>query len=130
MPFEIRLTESVIALRLCLGTRTLSLVMALTTVLAQALPGSRTQQQDGGLSCACAAAPASTRFQADARVMGGASQGVSSGTMSITRARAGVEPSLRHQWLTPLPSKAASPGPITWGANPGPRRSVICPSRT
>ena len=49
--------------------------------------------------------------------------------MSTTRARAVVLPSVRHQWVTPVASKAALPGPITRGAKPGPRRSVIWPER-
>ncbi|MEB3354762.1 MAG: 16S rRNA (uracil(1498)-N(3))-methyltransferase [Cyanobacteriota bacterium] len=41
VPFEIQLAESVIAQRVGLGVRTLSVDTALITVLAQALPGSR-----------------------------------------------------------------------------------------
>ncbi|MBM5825451.1 MAG: 16S rRNA (uracil(1498)-N(3))-methyltransferase [Cyanobacteria bacterium M_surface_10_m2_119] len=39
VPFEIALAEAVIARRVCLGPRTLSVDTALITVLAQALPG-------------------------------------------------------------------------------------------
>jgi RsmE family RNA methyltransferase len=40
VPFEIQLAEKTIAQRVNLGTRVLSVDTALTTVLAQALPGS------------------------------------------------------------------------------------------
>ena len=40
VPFEIQLAEKTIAQRVNLGTRILSVDTALTTVLAQALPGS------------------------------------------------------------------------------------------
>jgi len=36
-------------------------------------------------------------------------QGDDSSTMSTTRARAGLLVSLRHQWVTPVVSNAASP---------------------
>jgi 16S rRNA U1498 N3-methylase RsmE len=40
VPFEIQLAETTIAQRINLGSRILSVDTALTTVLAQALPGS------------------------------------------------------------------------------------------
>lgn len=54
--------------------------------------------------------------------------GGETGAMSTSRALAGVEPSLRHEWLMPVDSTTATPGRSPGSVNLGPRHSAIGPS--